>query len=336
MERYFLGSNTAYGFRGKYEDELRDKSKVILLKGGPGTGKSSLLKRLYGEARGRGMDSELWYCSGDPASLDGVYIKELDAAIVDATAPHASGADLPKMKDYIFDLAQSLSQEKLAPHRAEIEALLKCKKRHFTRIYQHLKSALCHMQNQFELEGEGMKETDIRSYAAGLAYNLKEGTPAGKPRIRRLFTSVISPDGESEYFDHLRGKRIYKATGGLRATAIFFDELSKLLPSATLICNSLDDGIVDGIVVGQQAVVKDVGHFGQNVFEELDLSIYERFEDDDEIEAENAAMRSEIGAAKIELNKARELHLAAETYFVGAMDFANNDRMYEQIVKLLF
>lgn len=82
MERYFLGNNTAYGFKSSYESELSNKRRVILLKGGPGTGKSSILKKIAAEAKNKGMDRELWYCSGDPDSLDGVYIKQLDAAIV--------------------------------------------------------------------------------------------------------------------------------------------------------------------------------------------------------------------------------------------------------------
>ena len=108
MERYFLGNNTAYGFYGNYEQELKDKNKVVLLKGGPGTGKSTILKRLAKEAEDRGVDYELWYCSGDPKSLDGVLVKDLNIAVVDATAPHATGADLPVIKDVIFDLATSL------------------------------------------------------------------------------------------------------------------------------------------------------------------------------------------------------------------------------------
>ena len=61
MERYFLGNNTAYGFLGNYEQELKDKHRVILLKGGPGTGKSTILKRIAKEAEARELDYELWY-----------------------------------------------------------------------------------------------------------------------------------------------------------------------------------------------------------------------------------------------------------------------------------
>ena len=182
MERYFLGNNTAFGFKGNYEQELKDVKKAVLLKGGPGTGKSSMLKKLAAEAKSRGMDTELWFCSGDPDSLDGVYIKQLDVAVVDATAPHATGADLPMIKDFLFDLAAGLSHEKLLENREEIEALLSCKKRHFIRAYQHLKSAFVHYGNQIELEKEGLDESEVRAFAASYSYVLKRQETKKKKR----------------------------------------------------------------------------------------------------------------------------------------------------------
>ena len=59
MERYFLGNNTHAGFRGYYENELSNKRLVVLLKGGPGTGKSTLLKNLASDAKSRGYETEL-------------------------------------------------------------------------------------------------------------------------------------------------------------------------------------------------------------------------------------------------------------------------------------
>ena len=40
MERYFLGGNTASGFKGFYDGELERIDKVVLLKGGPERGKA--------------------------------------------------------------------------------------------------------------------------------------------------------------------------------------------------------------------------------------------------------------------------------------------------------
>ena len=50
MERYFFGNNSGYGFFNLYEKELKSKDKVVLLKGGSGTGKSSMMKKIDGRA----------------------------------------------------------------------------------------------------------------------------------------------------------------------------------------------------------------------------------------------------------------------------------------------
>lgn len=56
-----------------------------------------------------------------------MYIKDTNRAVVDATAPHASGVDIPVVKDRIFDLAQSLKPYKLRGVREDIEKLMNCK-----------------------------------------------------------------------------------------------------------------------------------------------------------------------------------------------------------------
>lgn len=132
MERYFLASNSGRGFWSEYDSQLKDVDRVALIKGGSGTGKSTLLKKIAVSAKNKGYDVEIWHCSGDPKSVDGVYIKELRRAAVDATSPHAIGADEPGVKDVIFDVASNIENGKLTGKREEIENLIKCKKGHFT------------------------------------------------------------------------------------------------------------------------------------------------------------------------------------------------------------
>ncbi len=337
MERYFLGNNTAYGFKGFYEDELRRRDPVVLLKGGPGTGKSSILKRVAAEAKRQGYDCELWYCSGDPSSLDGVMIKELNAVVTDATAPHASGAELPAIKDFIVDLASSLSHEKLAPNRDKIEEFFAIKRAAFKRAYRHLRLAKCHMDNVYEIERDGVKEEDIRAYAALFAANLRETCRCvreGGAR-RRLFARAISPAGENCYFDHLRGKKIYKVSGGSLACALFMAELEALIKGGTSTQNPLEPKITECITAGNIAVTCDAGYLARDVYENINLSVYEDHADIEAAEEELNASQVEIALASEALERAREAHLAAEKYFISAMDFENNDRLYKQIIGIL-
>ncbi len=89
VSRFFLGANSPGGFKSLY-DNFTDPSVDCLriLKGGPGCGKSTFMKRVGAAAEERGLSVEYIHCSGDPDSLDGVYIPALRLAYADGTSPH--------------------------------------------------------------------------------------------------------------------------------------------------------------------------------------------------------------------------------------------------------
>ena len=88
--RYFLGANSPDGFYSLY-DQMIDPvqaRRIYILKGGPGCGKSSLMRRVAQAMEEKGASVEYIACSGDPDSLDAVVFPALNTAIVDGTAPH--------------------------------------------------------------------------------------------------------------------------------------------------------------------------------------------------------------------------------------------------------
>lgn len=333
MEKYFLGNNSGYGFWNEYDNELKSKDRVLLLKGGAGTGKSTLMKKIAQKALAMGCDCELWYCSGDPQSLDGVYIKEFDRAIVDATAPHASGVDIPIVKDKIIDLAEGLNADKLKGERANIQNLIKRKKAYFMRVYQHLKCALCHFHNQLDIEKQGVSESGIRAYAAMFARDLKSKAEGG--RIRKLFSSAICPSGESVFYEHFKDKVVMLVEGCDYARAVFFDELKKNIDKCTLFLNPLEPNIVDGITAGDVAITSDCGGAVANSTH-IDLSVYGETSDKEGATEEKNGAITQIAFARDRLNKARETHMEIEKVFVQALDFSRNEEMTKKAEEFLF
>jgi len=83
----FFGASTPSGLVD-FIPELTAGLRRILIKGRPGSGKSTLMRAVLAKAVELGYDADVYYCSLDPKSLDMVVIPELNFCIFDATAPH--------------------------------------------------------------------------------------------------------------------------------------------------------------------------------------------------------------------------------------------------------
>lgn len=88
---FFAGSNSSKGFYSLFSHILNKESarKIICMKGGPGTGKSSFMKKVGGYFSKKGYPIEYYHCSSDINSLDAIVIKNLNIALLDGTFPHA-------------------------------------------------------------------------------------------------------------------------------------------------------------------------------------------------------------------------------------------------------
>lgn len=88
---FFLGSLTPVGFQGYFSEAASDPSNqtVVLLKSGPGCGKSTILHQVADYLLGQGETVELIHCAADPESLDGVICSARRFMVLDATPPHA-------------------------------------------------------------------------------------------------------------------------------------------------------------------------------------------------------------------------------------------------------
>lgn len=87
MHRFF-GASTPDGSVNYIDNLTENLSARYFIKGRPGTGKSTFLKRLVKCANEKGFDTEIYYCSFDKDSLDMVIVPKLDFCVFDSTAPH--------------------------------------------------------------------------------------------------------------------------------------------------------------------------------------------------------------------------------------------------------
>lgn len=139
---YFLGANTAEGFTSFYKEFARSDKKdyIWYIKGGPGNGKSTFMRRIAQQAEKLGENVEYAFCSGDPDSLDGIYLRDRHTAYIDATSPHIQEPEEPAASGRYLDLSGCF----LPGLEGKTEEIRQCFKRYreqYERCYQLMRAA---------------------------------------------------------------------------------------------------------------------------------------------------------------------------------------------------
>lgn len=212
--RFFLGANAPTGFYSLY-DQLIDPAEaedVYILKGGPGCGKSSLMRRVGSALEERGLAAEYILCSGDPDSLDAVIFPALKSAIVDGTAPHVVEPKYPGAAERYVNLGECYNRGALARIKPEIIACAAGCKGCYTRAYRCLNAAAQIGEDTRALLVSPALEAKAAKRVKGiLAREVKKG--AGEPgRAVQRFLGATTCQGPLCCFDTADAlcRRIYE------------------------------------------------------------------------------------------------------------------------------
>lgn len=188
---YFAGGNTARGFVSCFPDILPQASqkRMYYIKGGPGVGKSTLMKRFAKAAEEKGLEVEYFHCSSDPDSLDGVSLPGAGVGMMDGTAPHIYDPVVPGARDTLISLGDFLDEKALAPHAGEIAGVQRQISARFGRCYRYLAAA------EQVLCAAPVHESPVR--LRELTEELTRSLPlrGGSGSVRRLFASAFTPKG---------------------------------------------------------------------------------------------------------------------------------------------
>ena len=201
IRHYFPGGNTPKGFVSYYSDVMpQAKAKrIIILKGGPGTGKSTLMKSVAAKLAAQGFDLEILHCSSDSDSLDGVAAQDLGVWILDGTAPHVVDPIHPGAVDEIVNLGAYWDESKIVLHKSDIMASTAKISEHFASAYRYL-SAAGIVQEQ--IESNYRKVTDnagVRKESALLFERLAYCEAQNAGAQRSGFLSAFTPSGVVSY-----------------------------------------------------------------------------------------------------------------------------------------
>lgn len=88
IKHRFLGAATPEGAKDFVLDITKNAERRFFIKGRPGSGKSTMLKKIGKYASDRGFKTEIYHCGFDSNSLDMINVPELSVCIFDSTAPH--------------------------------------------------------------------------------------------------------------------------------------------------------------------------------------------------------------------------------------------------------
>ena len=196
--QYFLGANAPGGFFSLYDQLLPpEQAQVIyILKGGPGCGKSTLMRRIGGWAGEAGLETECILCSGDPDSLDAVILPGLGAAIVDGTAPHVVEPKYPGAVERYVNMGDCYDGEALRPLKGEIMDCMRGYKGCYQRAYRCLGAAAEIMEDQRSALCTELLSQKLAKRAAGiLSRELPRRASARPGQVKQRFLGAVTHQG---------------------------------------------------------------------------------------------------------------------------------------------
>ena len=213
--QYFLGANAPSGFYSLYPELIAPETAraIYILKGGPGCGKSTLMRRVGQRMEQAGLETEYILCSGDPASLDALLLPQLAVALVDGTAPHVVEPKYPGVVERYVNIGQCYDSRGLAPLRPDIISCMSGYKGCYQRAYRCLgASAEIYEDVRAALLTDELSEKLAKRAHGILAQELRKKKRPSGGQIKQRFLGAVTHAGPICLFDTAQAQcgRIYE------------------------------------------------------------------------------------------------------------------------------
>ncbi len=351
MHSYFAAANTAEGFVGWFDDifDPRSLDFIYIIKGGSGTGKSTLMKKVAAKATEGGAECEYFYCSSDPTSLDGIIMtmpggKKL--AMLDGTAPHTRDPKYPGATEKIVNLGEYWCDDILKGQKKEIFALSDKKSALFTEAYEDFKAAaliyrmLLAESKRYLLEDKLMSACTRLLKQRMAECRFKGGV--SHTNIRAL--SALSTKGEV-YFDSFSDcERVYLAVDFMDTVPFLFDALARAAVSLGInfdrapmpLCPHLTEAIRFpqlSMSVVSASENDDVKPINMSRFVDK-TAMYDCDRHRRRLLRKTARELTDSGLDK--LRAVNKVHASIEKIYIGAMDFTRLEEASERLIKRIF
>ncbi len=206
IRHLFPGANTPQGFYSLYDHIFPvDANKVFVIKGGPGVGKSTFMKKIAADLLDQGYDVEFHHCSADNNSIDAIYIPAGDIAMLDGTAPHVVDPKNPGAVEEIIHLGDYWNEQTIraAENKAGILRTNKQCSFWFKRASDALRSAKAALDEVAAYHADCLDESQVLAASEDLIAEVIGERRPGPGKARRLFASAVTYDGAKTWIDPL-------------------------------------------------------------------------------------------------------------------------------------
>ena len=335
---FFAAANGYSGFRS-YFDKIFDPSEytsLYILKGGPGTGKSSFMKRILAEIKPQADECEAIFCSSDPASLDGVIIKkgERRIGVIDGTSPHSRDPIFPGAIDKIINLGDNWNEKILSDNVEAIKALGKRKADYYKCAYDYL-----HIAGELTKKVDATINEFYNAKCEDKIHSLLVGATPGNRNVSIRLVTSFGKDGFGA-LDTVNNiaSDVYSVVGVYGSEYVFMarvvDELRCIGANYTLFPSALDGTKADAIFLpscGLAFTTERSAKFSDEKI--IDTSAFldpkRLSEKKDRLEFLWRERESMLWSSAEEFKKASEEHFKLERIYSAAMDFSKNDEAYD-------
>ncbi len=357
IRHMYPGGNTRYGFHSLYDHMVLPRvERKIILKGGPGVGKSTFMKKVGGFFIEKGFNIEFHWCSSDDNSLDGIVIGNNQVCILDGTAPHIVDPVYPGAVDEIVNLGEYWDREQIKSNRDAIIKLTGKIGRYFNQAYHRLQESGIAYDELKSYHSRSIDERALNRNIQALSSDFLEGETSSFEKTRHLFAGAITPSGLNTKIESIipADASLFAVKGspgsGLKNLLRYVEQLLELSGVyAEIYHNPFDPAEIDLIILpGSRKALLDTS---SNIFayeKKLQTPKYRRILDFDkfldkseiELSAKSISqsqdrMEAGIRDAVYFIESAKKTHDELELYYIPAMNFEAIDAFREQLQKEL-
>ncbi len=351
---FFLGANTPKGFYSLF-DELyspEDAWVLYIIKGGPGTGKSSFMKKVALATEKKGLYCERIYCSSDPDSLDALIIPSLKVSIADGTSPHTLEPKFPGVSEVIIDLGAYRNDTLLREKRSEIIEKTKENSAEHRKCVDFLEAAKGVDNDIRNIALSALNSGKTERFAKHLAEKEIPVSSEKEAVMQKRFLSAITPKGFTLFYNTVSSvcENIWVLEDGFGAVSQF---LLKYMTSAAL--NNGHSCIVCPCVMQPETKIDhllipslNTAFFSSNRFHPWENDRCKtincrRFYNDDILKDHRARLLFDkkakdelLSEAVCHLEKAKSIHDDLEKYYIDAMDFEKMNKDVDVMISKIF